>query len=345
MWSPFADRPPRSVAPAATSSGHQSARFGGTWMPTSGISSRATAISRFMSVDATTGLAHAGAGTSRPPVQPRAPVRLRRRRRDLAPAPRRSSGGAGRSSAGSPPAGGRARRAPPPAPPAPRRGPASVSPIPTRIPLVNGIRSSPAARIVSQPQRRVLRRRALVRDEVVARGLEHQPLRGRHLAQPREVLARERAEVRVRQQPALQRPLAAPHDVGDEVREAQLRRAAPARPGWCAGSSPVSTSSSFTPRRAAPSISASTSSGACRCGRCVANAQYLQCETHVRDSDSVTLRENVTRRRIPPQSRARPTAPPLLRREARQTRNASRRSIGPRGPGRTRSAASTLGTR
>jgi hypothetical protein len=29
----------------------------------------------------------------------------------------------------------------------------------------------------------------------------------------------------------------------------------------------------------------------------------LQCETHVRDNDSVTLRENVTRRRIPPESR------------------------------------------
>ena len=41
---------------------------------------------------------------------------------------------------------------------------------------------------------------------------------------------------------------------------------------------------------------ASTSSGVCRCGWCVANAQYLQWLRHVRDSDSVTLRENVTRR-------------------------------------------------
>ena len=40
-----------------------------------------------------------------------------------------------------------------------------------------------------------------------------------------------------------------------------------------------------------------TSSGSCRCGRWVANAQYLQCELHVRDNDSVTLREKVTRRR------------------------------------------------
>ena len=29
MWSPFADSPPRSVAPASTNSGHQSERFGG----------------------------------------------------------------------------------------------------------------------------------------------------------------------------------------------------------------------------------------------------------------------------------------------------------------------------
>ena len=43
MWSPLALSPPRSVAPAATSSGHQSARFGGTWMPTPGSSSRAVA--------------------------------------------------------------------------------------------------------------------------------------------------------------------------------------------------------------------------------------------------------------------------------------------------------------
>ena len=41
-----------------------------------------------------------------------------------------------------------------------------------------------------------------------------------------------------------------------------------------------------------------TSSGSCRCGWWVWNAQYLQCETHVRDSDSVTLREKVTLRRV-----------------------------------------------
>ncbi len=42
------------------------------------------------------------------------------------------------------------------------------------------------------------------------------------------------------------------------------------------GFSPVSTSSSFAPRREASSSSRSTSSGAYRWARCVANAQYLQ---------------------------------------------------------------------
>ena len=63
MWSPFALNPPRSVAPAATSRGHQSARFGGIWMPTSGISRRASTTSRSMS-STVTGDAHCGAGTS-----------------------------------------------------------------------------------------------------------------------------------------------------------------------------------------------------------------------------------------------------------------------------------------
>ena len=60
MWSPLAERPPRSVAPAATSSGHQSARLGGTWMPMSGMRRRVSAMSRFISsID--TGVAHSGA--------------------------------------------------------------------------------------------------------------------------------------------------------------------------------------------------------------------------------------------------------------------------------------------
>ena len=48
MWSPLALSPPRSVAPARTSSTHQSLRFGGTWIPIPGINQRASATSRFM---------------------------------------------------------------------------------------------------------------------------------------------------------------------------------------------------------------------------------------------------------------------------------------------------------
>ena len=73
-----------------------------------------------------------------------------------------------------------------------------------------------------QPQRGVLRRRRLVGDEVGPQRLDHQPLRCGHLAQPREVGAAERAEVRVREDPAVERALAGPRDVGDEVVEAEL---------------------------------------------------------------------------------------------------------------------------
>ena len=49
-------------------------------------------------------------------------------------------------------------------------------------------------------------------------GLEHQPLRGAHLAQARQVGAREHAQVGVRQQAALERSLACPRDIAGEVR-------------------------------------------------------------------------------------------------------------------------------
>jgi hypothetical protein len=83
------------------------------------------------------------------------------------------------------------------------------------MPLVKGIRSSSAAP-------RVARRSSgsFVGDAWCA----HQPLRRGHLAQPRQVGGGERAEVGVREQPALERALAAPDDVGDEVAEAQLRQ-------------------------------------------------------------------------------------------------------------------------
>ena len=59
MWSPLADRPPRSVAPSSTSGSHQSERFGGIWMPTSGISSPETRTrSSISAID--TGVAQSG---------------------------------------------------------------------------------------------------------------------------------------------------------------------------------------------------------------------------------------------------------------------------------------------
>ena len=85
--------------------------------------------------------------------------------------------------------------------------------MPTRIPLVNGIFSSPAARIVASRTLGVLGRRALVGDQVRVDGLEHQALGGGDLAQAGEIGAVEHAEVRVREQAALERPLARPHDV------------------------------------------------------------------------------------------------------------------------------------
>ena len=247
-------------------------------MPTPGSSSCAAPIELAHVVDRDRPPAPPSPGSHVPAARrcPSPSSAARGRVGDLAPAPGRSRSRAGRSSAGSPPAGGRARRAPRPAPPARGRRSAGSSPIPTRIPLVNGIRSSPAQRIVSRRARGCLRRRALVGDEVVAHRLEHQPLRRGDLAQPREVLARQDAEVGVRQQPALQRPLAGPHDVGGEVRVAVGAPAARATSGLTSGRSPVSTSSSLTLRRAAPSSSATTSSGVCRCAWWVLNAQYLQ---------------------------------------------------------------------
>ena len=76
-----------------------------------------------------------------------------------------------------------------------------------------------------QPLLGVLGRRALVGGEVGVDRLEHQALRGGDLAQAREVVARQDAEVGVGQQPALEPLLAGPHDVGGEVLEAPLAEA------------------------------------------------------------------------------------------------------------------------
>ena len=70
MWSPFADSPPRSVAPSSTSGSHQSERFGGICTPTSGISLRDSRTSARMS-SSDTGVAHAGGGSASPCVSVR----------------------------------------------------------------------------------------------------------------------------------------------------------------------------------------------------------------------------------------------------------------------------------
>ena len=68
MWSPLADRPPRSVAPSSTSGSHQSERFGGIWMPTSGISLRHSRTSARM-WSSVTSVAHAGSASADPAVR------------------------------------------------------------------------------------------------------------------------------------------------------------------------------------------------------------------------------------------------------------------------------------
>ena len=113
---------------------------------------------------------------------------------------------------------------------------------------MNGIAQLAGARIVSRRSAGSFVGEAWWATRSAAHRLEHQPLRGRHLAQPREVLARERAEVRVRQQPARERLLADPHHVADEVLEPQLGAARERTPGCAPGSSPVRTSSSLTLR-------------------------------------------------------------------------------------------------
>jgi len=74
-----------------------------------------------------------------------------------------------------------------------------------------------------QPAARVLVRRAPVARQVGAQGLEHHPLGGAHLAQPREVLAPQRPGVGVRQQARLLQDQAAHrHQVVDRRRVAAL---------------------------------------------------------------------------------------------------------------------------
>jgi hypothetical protein len=76
-----------------------------------------------------------------------------------------------------------------------------------------------------QARRGLLRRRPLVDDEPGNRRLEHESLRRVDLAQPGDRLARQDAEVGVGEDAALERALAHPHDIVDEVRETKLGQA------------------------------------------------------------------------------------------------------------------------
>src|SRR4051794_21258774 len=172
-----------------------------------------------------------------------------------------------------------------------------LSPIPTRMPLVNGILSSPAARIVSrrsagsfvgEPWWATRSARVDSSMSPCEAVTPRSRARSSRLRAPRFVCgSRPRSSARSQHQTTYATKSSKP-----SARRRSLT------PGTLSGRSPVRTSSSLTPRRAALSISRSTSSGSCRCGRWVANAQYLQCDTHERESESVTLREKVTRRRI-----------------------------------------------
>ena len=82
-----------------------------------------------------------------------------------------------------------------------------VSPIPMRIPLVNGIRSSPASRIVSRRRAGILSGEAQCgppagREPLRGR-LEHDPHRGRDRPERLELRARHHARVEVRQEARL----------------------------------------------------------------------------------------------------------------------------------------------
>ncbi len=70
-----------------------------------------------------------------------------------------------------------------------------------------------------EPHRRMLGRRARVDrlHQPLAHRLEHQALRGGHRSQAAQVRAGDDADVRMGKEPALERPLAGPGDVGGEV--------------------------------------------------------------------------------------------------------------------------------
>ena len=294
MWSPFADRPPRSLAPAATSAGQQSERFGGTWMPTSGSSSRAwrraRGARRSRPRRPSPAAAATDGGRGRCASSPRRP-RSRHR-----PAPRRSSGGAGRSSAGSAPGCGRTRGGTSASASSAAKRSSGRSPMPTRMPLVNGIAQLARGADRLQAQCRVLRRRPLVGDagrraatraSAPARRSPRAAARGPHARAHRGWCAaagRARAPARRPRRRSRRSPRSRAHPV------------APRTPGWWAGSSPVSTSSSLTLRRAAWSSSASDLVGLVQMGLVGREGAVLA----VRDAGARQRQREVARERDAP---------------------------------------------
>ena len=66
-----------------------------------------------------------------------------------------------------------------------------------------------------------------MRHQIRPQRLQHQALRRRDLSQPRQIVTRQRPEVRVRQHPSLERPLAGPRHIPDEVLEPVARQQLP----------------------------------------------------------------------------------------------------------------------
>ena len=77
------------------------------------------------------------------------------------------------------------------------------SPMPTRIPVVNGMPTSPAASSVAKPPGRGLVGRPPVAVEAGVERLDHHPLRRRHRPQPGQLARRQRPRVGVGQQACL----------------------------------------------------------------------------------------------------------------------------------------------
>ena len=225
MWSPLAERPPRSVGAGLDQLGPPVGEVGrhldaDVRHQPPGLGDQPLHV-----VDRDRRSPSPGQGGCLAVRDPARPARPRRLVGDLGDLSGRSTSGAGRSSGGSPPGCGRGARCTSASASSEAMRSSSVSPMPTRMPLVNGILSSPAASIVS-------RRRAgclvgepawtvsISRSEIDSSISPCDAVTSRSRARSSR---REHAEVRVRQDAALERPLAGPDDVGGEVLVPVLR--------------------------------------------------------------------------------------------------------------------------